>query len=42
MILATLRGFIVNRLASESSDESTETGLEALCRALDREEAAKD
>jgi AcrR family transcriptional regulator len=42
MILATLRGFLVNRLASESGEDGTEAGLEALCRALDREEAAKD
>jgi AcrR family transcriptional regulator len=42
MILATLRGFVVNRLASVSGGEGTVAGLEALCRALDREEAAKD
>ena len=42
MILGTLRGFLINRLASESGEDGTEAGLEALCRALDREEAAKD
>ena len=41
MILATLRGFVVNRLTSGSNQEGIEAGLEALCRALDREEAAK-
>lgn len=41
MILATLRGLVVNRLASRSSEDGTEAGLEALGRALDREEATK-
>ena len=39
MILATLRGFLVDRLTSGDTD-GVEAGFEALARALDREEAA--
>jgi AcrR family transcriptional regulator len=38
MILATLRGFLIDRLTS-GSVAGVEAGLEALARALDREEA---
>ena len=39
MIMAALRGFIVDWLTSGSTT-GTEAGLEALARALEREEAA--
>jgi hypothetical protein len=39
MILAVLRGFLIDRLASGNTT-GIEAGFEALARALDREEAA--
>jgi len=39
MILAALRGFLIDRLVS-ADNAGAEAGLEALCRALEREEAA--
>ena len=39
LILAALRGFLIDRLTSGNS-EGVEAGFEALARALDREEAA--
>lgn len=39
MIMATLRGFVIDRLASGDS-AGVEAGFEALARALEREEAA--
>jgi AcrR family transcriptional regulator len=39
MILAALRGFLIDRLIS-ADDAGAEAGFEALCRALEREEAA--
>ena len=39
LILAALRGFLIDQLTSGNS-EGTEAGFEALARALDREEAA--
>ncbi len=39
MIMAVLRGFIIDRLTS-GDITGTEAGLEALTRALDREEAS--
>jgi AcrR family transcriptional regulator len=39
MILAALRGFLIDRLSSGNTD-GVEAGLNALARALDREEAA--
>jgi hypothetical protein len=39
MILAILRGFLIDRLTSGNT-EGVEAGFEALTRALDREEAA--
>jgi len=39
MILAALRGFLIDRLTSGNT-EGVEAGFEALARALDREEAA--
>ncbi|MTE17115.1 TetR/AcrR family transcriptional regulator [Nocardia aurantiaca] len=39
MILAALRGFLIDRLTSGEAD-GADAGLEALVRALDREEAA--
>ena len=41
MILATLRGFLIDRMASEDT-AGVEAGLVALSRALDREEAATE
>jgi AcrR family transcriptional regulator len=41
MVLATLRGFLIDRLVSDSTD-GVQAGLAALARALDREEAAGD
>jgi AcrR family transcriptional regulator len=41
MILATLRGFIIDRLASEDGT-GLEAGFQALTRALEREEAAEE
>jgi AcrR family transcriptional regulator len=41
MILAALRGFLIDRLASGNT-AGAEAGFEALTRALDREEAAAD
>ena len=41
MILGTLRGFLIDRLASGTTD-GVEAGFAALARALDREEAAAD
>jgi AcrR family transcriptional regulator len=41
MIMATLRGFVIDRQASRDS-AGVEAGFEALTRALDREEAAAD
>ena len=41
MILATLRGFLIDRMASENTT-GVEAGLAALSRALDREEAATE
>jgi hypothetical protein len=37
MILAVLRGFLIDRLTSGDT-----TGIEAMARALDREEAASE
>jgi AcrR family transcriptional regulator len=39
MILAALRGFLIDRLVS-ADNAGAEAGFEALCRALEREEAA--
>lgn len=39
MILAVLRGFLIDRVTS-GDDTGVHAGFEALCRALDREEAA--
>jgi AcrR family transcriptional regulator len=39
MVLATLRGFLIDRLTSDGT-AGIEAGLDALSRALDREEAA--
>jgi AcrR family transcriptional regulator len=39
MIMATLRGFVIDRLAS-GDDAGVDAGFEALARALDREEAS--
>jgi AcrR family transcriptional regulator len=39
LVLAALRGFLIDRLTSGNSD-GAEAGFEALARALDREEAA--
>ena len=39
MILAALRGFLIDRLVS-ADNAGVEAGFEALCRALEREEAA--
>jgi hypothetical protein len=39
MILAVLRGFLIDRLTSGNT-EGVEAGFEALARALDREEDA--
>ncbi|WP_263631963.1 hypothetical protein [Streptomyces sp. 8L] len=41
MILATLRGFLLERLIGEDASEVGE-GFEALIRMLEREEAAPD
>jgi AcrR family transcriptional regulator len=41
MILAVLRGFLIDRLTSENVT-GVEAGFEALARALEREEAARD
>ena len=41
MVLATLRGFLIDRLAS-GNVTGVEAGFEALARALEREEAARD
>jgi AcrR family transcriptional regulator len=41
MILATLRGFLIDRLTS-GNITGVEAGFEALARALEREEAARD
>ena len=41
MILAALRGFLIDRLAS-GNNAGVEAGLEALSRALEREEAAAE
>lgn len=41
MILAVLRGFLIDRLASGDT-AGVEAGFEALVRALDREEAARE
>jgi AcrR family transcriptional regulator len=41
MILAAMRGFLIDRLTSENAS-GVEAGLEALARALDREEAAAE
>jgi AcrR family transcriptional regulator len=41
MILATLRGFLIDRLTS-GNVTGVEAGFEALARALEREEAARD
>ena len=41
MILAALRGFLIDRLTSGDT-AGVEAGFEALARALDREEAAED
>ena len=41
MILATLRGFLIDSLTSGNT-AGTEAGLKALARALEREEAARD
>lgn len=41
MILAALRGFLIDRLTSGDAD-GADAGLEALARALDREEAAAE
>ncbi len=41
MILATLRGFLIDRLTSGGT-AGVEAGLKALARALDREEASRE
>jgi hypothetical protein len=41
MILAVLRGFLIDRLTSEDT-AGVEAGFEALVRALEREEAAAE
>jgi len=41
MILAAFRGFLIDRLASGNSS-GVEAGLDALSRALDREEATAE
>ena len=41
MILATLRGFLIDSLTSGNTT-GVEAGFEALARALDREEATRE